>query len=61
MWRVAVDYLMECGEEGRENLILLIGTVPVENEKTAILLSEICEKASLGQLASDVAKTITYK
>uniref|UniRef100_A0A914ZTA6 Nuclear pore complex protein Nup85 n=1 Tax=Parascaris univalens TaxID=6257 RepID=A0A914ZTA6_PARUN len=61
MWRVAVDYLMECGEEGRGNLMLLIGTVPVENERTAILLSEICVKTSLGVLAADIARTITYK
>ncbi|VDM42234.1 unnamed protein product [Toxocara canis] len=61
MWRVAVDYLLECGEEGCENLALLIETMPIDNEKTAIALSGVCAKASLRQIASDVAKTMAYK
>ncbi|VDK33937.1 unnamed protein product [Anisakis simplex] len=61
MWRIGVDYLLECDDEGRENIALLIGRMPIDNEKTAIALNAICLRASLRRIAADVAESMTYR
>ena len=61
MWSVGLDYLKQCGVDGRCRLELLIPSIILDNEIEAFKLVSVCKACDLPHLIGDVERFLAMR
>ncbi|XP_068761276.1 nuclear pore complex protein Nup85-like [Montipora capricornis] len=61
LWRVAVDYLLQCPVYGRAHLVEYIEHLPLETDKKAMKVLRLCEDLDMLAQAQSICKTMSMK
>lgn len=61
LWRVAVDYLLQCPVYGRGHLEEYIEHLPLETDKKAMKVLRLCEDLEMLAQAQSICKTMSMK